>query len=160
MHGVLYPLTLISAVGCGLNAGVFFAFSSFVMKALARLRPARGVAAMQAINLTAISFAFMLALFGTGLACIAGAGLALAHPHASYTPYLLAGSGLYLTGVIAVTIAVNVPRNNMLARVEPTSADAPSAWTRYLTQWTAGNHVRTAAALAATVNLTLALHVS
>src|SRR5262245_38514687 len=160
MDGVLYPLTLITAIGCGLNAGVFFAFSSFVMKALARLQPAQGVAAMQAINLTAISFAFMLALFGTALACIAVAGLALAHPNASYAPYLLAGSGLYITGVIVVTIAFHGPRNNMLARVKASSADAPSAWTYYLAQWTAGNHVRTAAALAATANLTLALHVS
>lgn len=48
----------------------------------------------------------------------------------------------------------------LLARVEPTSADAPGAWTRYLAQWTAGNHVRTLAALAATVPLTIALHAS
>ena len=46
MPGLLYPLTLIAAIGCGLVAGVFFAFSSFVMKALARLQPAQGVAAM------------------------------------------------------------------------------------------------------------------
>src|SRR5262249_7521235 len=105
MDGVLYPLTLITAIGCGLNAGGFFACSSFVRKALARLQPTQGVAAMQAINLTAISFAFMLALFGTALACIAVAGLALAHPDASYAPCLLAGSGLYITGVIVVTIA-------------------------------------------------------
>ena len=86
MPGLLYPLTLTAAVGCGLVAGVFFAFSSFVMKALARLQPAQGVAAMQAINLAAINPAFMLALFGTALACIAIAGVALAHLHASYAP--------------------------------------------------------------------------
>jgi uncharacterized membrane protein len=34
-----YPrtLTLIAAVGAGLSGGVFFAFSTFVMKALGRL---------------------------------------------------------------------------------------------------------------------------
>jgi len=36
-------LTFGSALGCGLDAGVFFAFSSFVMKALARLPPAEGM---------------------------------------------------------------------------------------------------------------------
>jgi uncharacterized membrane protein len=96
----------------------------------------------------------MLALFGTALTCIAIAGIALAHLHASYAPYLLAGSGLYLTGAIAVTIAFHVPRNEALARVERTSADAPGSWARYQTQWTAGNHVRAIAALAATVSLT------
>jgi len=34
---LLFPLVLISALGSGLIAGVFFAFSTFVMKALARL---------------------------------------------------------------------------------------------------------------------------
>jgi uncharacterized membrane protein len=158
VHGLLYPLTLIAAVGCGLNAGVFFAFSGFVMKALARLPPAQGVAAMQAINVTAINFVFMLALFGTALACAIVAVLALTRSHASYAPYLLAGSGLYLLGVIGVTIAFNVPRNTALAKVQPVSPGAPTAWTRYLAEWTAGNHVRAAAAFAAAVNLTLALH--
>lgn len=158
MHGLLYPLTVVTALGCGLIAGVLFAFSSFVMKALAQLPPKQGIAAMQAINAAAISPAFMLALFGTAIACVAVTGLALAHPHESYVPYLLTGSGLYLAGVIVVTMAFNVPRNNTLAGVQPTSANAASTWTRYLAQWTAGNHVRTAAALAAAVNLTLALH--
>ena len=40
MDGFLVVLTVVAALGCGLNAGVFFAFSSFVMKALARLQPA------------------------------------------------------------------------------------------------------------------------
>lgn len=158
MHGLLYPVTLLTAVGCGLNAGVFFAFSSFLMKALARLPPAYGVAAMQAINVAAISFAFMLALFGTALACVVVAGLALTRSDDSHVPYLLAGSGLYLLGVIGVTIAFNVPRNTALATVEPASPDAATVWTRYLAEWTAGNHLRAVAALAAAVSLTLALH--
>jgi uncharacterized membrane protein len=158
VHGLLYPLTLITAVGCGLNAGVLFAFSSFVMRALTRLPPAQGVAAMQAINVAAVNFAFMAALFGTAIACLVIAGLALTHSHASYAPYLLAGSGLYLLGVIAVTMAFNVPRNTALAGVDPASADTPRAWTRYVAQWTAANHLRATAALAAAVSLTLALH--
>jgi uncharacterized membrane protein len=55
MDGFLAALTVVAALGCGLNAGVFFAFSSFVMKALARLQPAQGIAAMQSINLVAIT---------------------------------------------------------------------------------------------------------
>ena len=35
-----FVLTLLAALGCGLVAGAFFAFSSFVMKALGRLPPA------------------------------------------------------------------------------------------------------------------------
>ena len=159
MDGFLFALTLVTALGCGLNAGVFFAFSSFVMKALARLPAAQGVAAMQEINVAAVSFAFMLALFGTAVACAALAGWALLAWHEPFAPYLIAGSALYLVGTIGPTIAYHVPRNEALARVEPHSADAESHWTRYLSGWTAWNHVRAAAALAAAATLTIALHV-
>ena len=62
---LLRVLTLISALGCGLVGGIFFAFSAFVMKALNRLPPAQGIAAMQSINVTVINPLFMTAFFGT-----------------------------------------------------------------------------------------------
>ena len=159
MNGFLFALTLVTALGCGLNAGVFFAFSSFVMKALARLQPAQGVGAMQAINVAAVTPAFMAALFGTALACGALAVWALLAWDERFAPYLLVGSLLYLFGTIVLTIAYHVPRNDALARVEPHSAEAESHWRRYLSGWTAWNHVRAAAALAAAAVLTIALHV-
>jgi uncharacterized membrane protein len=55
MSWVLYLATLASALGCGLVAGVSFAFSAFVMPALKRLKPAEGIAAMQAINVAAVT---------------------------------------------------------------------------------------------------------
>ena len=69
MDGFLFVLAFLSALGCGVVAGVFFAFSAFVMKALARLPAEQGVATMQAINVSAVTFAFMAALFGTAVAC-------------------------------------------------------------------------------------------
>lgn len=159
MDGYLFALTLVAVLGCGLAAGVFFAFSSFVMKALGRLQAAQGIAAMQAINVAAISFVFMLALFGTAVACAALAVWAIFEWSEPFAAYLVAGSALYLVGVIGVTIAYNVPRNDALAALDPQCADAASHWTRYLASWTAGNHVRTAAALAATAALAVALHV-
>src|SRR3954464_9142780 len=98
MDSFLFALILVTALGCGLNAGVFFAFSSFVMKALARLHPAQGVAAMQAINVAAVSFAFILAFFGPAVACAALAGWALLAWHEPFAPYLLVDSALYLVG--------------------------------------------------------------
>jgi uncharacterized membrane protein len=159
MDSFLFALTLVTALGCGLTAGVFFAFSSFVMKALARLHPAQGVAAMQAINVAAVTPAFMAALFGTALACGALTVWALLAWDERFAPYLLVGSALYLVGTILLTIAYHVPRNEALARAEPHSADAKSHWSRYLSGWTAWNHVRAAAALAAAAVLTIALHV-
>ena len=40
---LLIALTLVTALGCGLAAGIFFAFSTFVMKALARIPSAQGI---------------------------------------------------------------------------------------------------------------------
>jgi uncharacterized membrane protein len=37
IEGFLFVLTLVTAFGCGLIAGVFVAFSTFVIRALARL---------------------------------------------------------------------------------------------------------------------------
>jgi uncharacterized membrane protein len=158
MDDLLVALTLVTALGFGLAAGVFFAFSSFAMKGLARLPAAQGIAAMQAINVAAITFAFMFALLGTAVAGIVVAVWALADWSGSFSPYLLAGSALYLVGTIGLTITYHVPRNDALARVEPTSADAASHWARYVADWTAWNHVRAAAALAAAGAFTVALH--
>jgi uncharacterized membrane protein len=110
-------VTLAAALGCGVIAGVLFAFSTFEMNALARLAPAEGIAAMQAINRTAISPLFMLALFGTALACV-GLGvwaiLAWGEPGSGWT---LAAAALYLAGSIAVTVGANV--RSVVDRVEP-----------------------------------------
>ena len=159
MNGLLFVLTLLAALGCAMMAGVFFAFSAFVMKALARLPVEQGVAAMQAINMAAITFAFMTTLFGTAVACGALAVWALFAWDERFAPYLLVGGALYLVGTILLTIAYHVPRNEALARVEPLGADAESHWRRYLSGWTTWNHVRATAALAAAATLTIALHV-
>jgi uncharacterized membrane protein len=66
--GFLFGLTLFAALGCGLVAGVFFAFSTFVMKALARLPAPQGIAAMQSINVIVINPWFMTAFLGTAAA--------------------------------------------------------------------------------------------
>lgn len=154
---LFFALKLASALGCGLAAGVFFAFSTFVMNALARLRAGEGIAAMQSINLAAISPLFMTALFGTGALCLALTGVSLFRWGQAGSAYLLAGSLLYLAGTVLVTIAFNVPLNEALARVEPRSAEGAQLWTRYLADWTRWNHVRTAAALAAAALLTIGL---
>jgi uncharacterized membrane protein len=140
--GVLV-ITLVAALGCGLAAGFFFAFSTCVMPALGRLPAPQAAAAMQTINVVVINPVFMTVLFGTALACLASIVGALADWDAAYGPYLLAGGTVYLLGTIGVTMLANVPRNNALARLDPASAELESRWARYLAEWTAWNHVRT-----------------
>jgi uncharacterized membrane protein len=154
---VMIILTLVAALGCGLIAGTFFAFSTFVMKALARLAPAEGIRAMQSINVVVLNPTFLGAMLGTAVAC---GFLAAASPWTwslSGAGLRLAGCLLYLVGTILVTMACNVPQNDALAKLDANAADAAASWARYLASWTAWNHVRTAAALTAAALLTVAV---
>jgi uncharacterized membrane protein len=160
IDGFLFVLTLVTAVACGLVAGFFFAFSACVMKALARLPAAQGVAAMQSINIVVINPLVMAALFGTALACAVLVIASVVEWREPYAVYLLVGGLLYLVGAIVLTGVYHVPRNNALATVDPNGADAASHWDRYVREWTAWNHVRTIAPLASAVLLTIALRVS
>jgi uncharacterized membrane protein len=159
MDGFLFVLTLVTALGCGLNAGVFFTFSSFVMQALARLPAAQGIAAMQSINERAVTPVFMTALFGTGAACMGLAVWSLFLWHEPFAVYLLGGSALYVVGTVGVTMVRNVPLNDRLAALHAEDAGAAGHWDAFVARWTAWNHVRTVAALAAAAALTVALHV-
>ncbi|MBW4618611.1 MAG: DUF1772 domain-containing protein [Cyanosarcina radialis HA8281-LM2] len=150
-------LKLFAALGCGLIAGVFFAFSTFVMSALARLHPAQGIAAFQSINITVYNPWFMGAFLGTAAACLFLAVSSLLKWQQPGAAYLLVGSLLYLVGTVGVTIAFNVPLNDALAVVKPDSPDGASLWSSFLPTWTNWNHVRTAAALAAAALLTMAI---
>ena len=158
IDGYLFPLTVIAALGCGVIAGVFFAFSVMVMKSLARLPAHHGIAAMQAINAAALRPAFLGVFTGTAALCAAVVVGSLVDWDGA-SPYLLTGGLLYLVGAFGLTIGYHVPRNEALDRVEPTSPDVAGHWTRYVREWTSRNHVRGAAALAAAALLTIALHV-
>lgn len=154
---LLFALTLLAALGCGLMAGFFFAFSVSVMKALDRRPPAEGIAAMQSINVAVINPVFLAAFLGTAVVCVFVMISSLVRWHVPGALYLLVGGALYLAGSFLVTMVFNVPKNNALAAVDPASADGTRLWASYLAKWTAWNHIRAAAALAAAASLTIAL---
>ena len=60
-------------------------------------------------------------------------------------------------GTVLVTMVFNVPLNDALAAVDPGSTEGAGLWTRYVATWTAWNHVRAVAALAAAALLIMAL---
>jgi uncharacterized membrane protein len=155
--GVSFALTLVAALGSGLIGGVFFAFSAFMMKALARLRPDQGIAAMQSINVTVLNRWFLAPFFGTAAACILLALSSLSTWREPAILFRLIGSGLYLAGTMLVTIVCNVPRNDALARVRAESEEGEDYWTHYVPIWTRWNTVRSVASIAASAALTVAL---
>ena len=140
-------LALLTALSAATVGGVFFGFSSFVMKALAQLPAAQGVAAMQRINTVVINPWFMGVFMGTLLLSIACMVAALMTGSVA----LLAAGLLYAVGTFGVTVAFNVPRNNQLARLDATTSEAAAYWPAYVREWTRWNHVRTGAALASAV---------
>ena len=146
---MLVGLTLIAALGSGLIAGAFFAFSTFVMKALARLPATGGIAAMQSINVAVINPLFLGVFVGTAAVCVGLSIAALMRWDRPGAAYLVAGAALYVVGTFLVTIMFNVPLNNSLAALKPDDPDAPRRWAGYVSRWTMWNHVRTLAELAA-----------
>jgi uncharacterized membrane protein len=154
---VLFYLTLVSALGAGLIAGVFFAFSSFVMPALAQLPPTQGVSAMQSINVAVLTRSFLSVFAGTAVLCAIGTILSLASWSLTGSKLRIAGSALYVVGTFLVTLVCNVPLNDALAKAPPQSAAAAQQWAQFLPLWTTWNNVRALAALAAAGALTLSL---
>jgi uncharacterized membrane protein len=157
INSLFFILTLLTALGSGLMAGIFFIFSNTVMDALARLQPPEGIAAMQSINSTILNPLFFAAFLGTAVISSLLAVSLFWRWEQPGAVYLLCGSLLYLVGAILVTIMFNVPMNKALDAVEPESVEAANLWTKYLTDWTAWNHVRTVACLLAVISLILAL---
>jgi uncharacterized membrane protein len=151
------PLVLLAAIGSALSAGIFFAFSTFVMQALGQQAPAAGIATMQSINITVINPWFMAVFFGPGLVGVGLAIVGLRQWHRPETFYWLAGALVYGVGTIGVTIVGNIPLNDALAMVNPTDTASTTLWAKYLTDWTCWNHVRTGAACLAAILFTLSL---
>lgn len=157
MSTPLQAVTVATAVATGLVAGVFFAFSTFVMKALEAQPGTQGMTAMQEINRTVVNPWFMLALGGAAVATLGLAVLAVVQWGRPASPWLLAGSLSYLIGTFGLTGAYHVPLNDRLDKVSPRAADAAARWAAYAGDWTTWNHVRTLAAVVAAALLTVAL---
>ena len=146
-----------SALGALLIAGVFFAFSSFVMTGLARIPANQGISAMQSINVTVINPLFMFVFLGTGFTCLALIALSVMPNHEPNSFRIIAGATAYILGSIVVTLVFNVPLNVALSKVNADSADGAAFWPHYMASWMFWNHLRAVASLAAGVLLVSAL---
>jgi uncharacterized membrane protein len=154
---MIWWLVFLAALGAGLMAGVFFAFSAFIMRALAKLPVGHGIAAMQSINVAVINPLFLGIFMGTAALCTLLVVVGLARWGARGSLWLIAGGLSYLIGTFLVTMLCNVPLNNALARVNADDPRASTLWSGYVRRWSAWNHLRTAAALAALAAFFLAL---
>lgn len=149
-------IALLSVLGAAVMAGLLFAFSNFVMRALSQLSPASGMEAMQRINVEIVNPIFLVLFLGTPVLCLLTVVASLELGPSAGRPYLLAGAVCYFAGVLGVTVLFNVPLNGTLAHLGPSAG--PEYWPQYVTIWLRWNHLRTIFAILSTVLLTVGVH--
>lgn len=126
-----------------LVAGVFQAFSDFVMRGLALGSPASGIESMQGINKTVFRSVFLSSFFLLVPITLLCGGYALLKLSGAEKALILTASASYIVCVFLVTVFGNVPMNEKLAKMPHTSKDAENYWKVYCRNWTRWNHVRT-----------------
>ncbi len=112
---------------------------------------------MQSINIEIVNPVFLSVFLGTAVACLMVLFLTIGKWQNSGAIYAIVGSLCYLIGAIVVTFVFNIPRNNVLAGLDPTSTDSINIWREYLVSWTNWNHIRSISTLAAATAFTIAL---
>jgi uncharacterized membrane protein len=146
MSPVIFILLQVSVLAYALVAGVFLAFSDFIMRALSATDGTGGPEAMQAINREVFRWVFMTLFIGlapVSLVIAVNGGVFVGG--GAGTLMVLAGL-VYVIGCFAVTVLFNVPMNEALAKMDLTSDAARRYWTdTYLPRWTFWNTVRTLA---------------
>ncbi len=157
MNSVTMVAAILALIGSGIVGGVFYAFSSFIMKALERVPSGEGIAAMQSINIVVINPSFLSVFMGTAVFSLVLVGLSIKGWDMPSAPWFLAGAVFYLAGTFLVTGLGNVPLNDQLAAVSAGDSLAIAVWEHYLDRWTLLNTVRTVAATAAMFTFTVGL---
>ena len=148
MASLLPILTFLAILATALNAGLFFIFSVCIMAAFARLTPAEGAAAMNAINVVILNPWFLSAFLGGALLSLVLVVFGFLQDGAGGM-FAAAGGIVFLLAVIGVTMVFNVPLNDALSAAPAGSEEQAVLWQRYLDVWTMWNHVRTVGSLAA-----------
>ncbi|MDC7742884.1 MULTISPECIES: DUF1772 domain-containing protein [Rhizobium] len=146
-----------AAIGSGLVAGIFFAFSTFIMTAFSRIPAEQGIAAMNSINATIVRSPFMGLFVPTAILCVVIAVLAMIDWRGGASLLMVAGAALYVLASFLSTIIFNVPMNDALEKVAGSGPDTMAFWATYLRDWTWWNHVRTIASLLASLAFVRAL---
>lgn len=144
-------MVFVAIIGSGLVAGMFYAFSTFIMPALGALKPEEGIRAMQSINVKVINRWFLWVFMGTSGLCLGLLFVFALDYKGLSSVFVIAGALTYILFCFFVTGTRNVPRNSQLEAIKAQDTSTHDVWQRYLDEWTYYNHIRTAAALLACI---------
>jgi len=137
----------------GLLSGVFYAFNVAIVPALRSIKGTQHIAAMQAINIKIKNPIFLLSFFGPTILLPWAATL---HRGGAQVALIVAAM-LHIFGANGVTIAGNIPLNNVLEKIDANAlSDAEAERIRQEFQgrgsrWMRLHSIRTLASTAATV---------
>jgi uncharacterized membrane protein len=143
--------------------GFFYAWVCSTMWGLDAADPRVAIAAMQAMNASVRNAAFAPAFFATPLALLLCAGLTFKAGARSSAALFGLSAAVYFCFGLLLTLLVNVPMNEALARIAlPASlAEAQAVWAAYSPEWQVWNQSRTlASGLAFLIALAAALRFS
>ncbi len=133
----------------GIMAGIYFAFSVFIMKSLAELPAIHAAQTMNKINTVIIKSLFLPMFIGT---TVTHAGLlvwSLINWQGEPSLWVVIAAITLVLGMFVVTVIGNVPLNNQLQQSVDTDSKLVETWQLYLKQWTRFNHLRTISCISA-----------
>ncbi len=141
----------LASISAGLMAGVYFAFSGFVMRSLDRLGAKPATDAMNAINVVILRSWFMVLFFGSTLLFAMLGVMAFFNAGIQGRWILFAAGLVYIVGMFFCTMFFNVPLNNQLAQAGDDGNEPLKFWPIYFKQWTRWNHLRSVSSLIALI---------
>ncbi len=134
--------SLAAGLSSALVAGVFQAFSDFVMPGLIRSEPKGGIESMQHINRTVFRSVFLTTFLVLVPVLLVFSAFAWFQMDGIARVLIITGTAVYVLSVFGVTVAGNVPMNERLDKMACTSTEASAYWQTYGKVWTNWNHVR------------------
>jgi uncharacterized membrane protein len=137
---------IITTLFTGIIAGLFFAWTVSVMNGLGKLPDREFILSMQSLNKEIQNPVFFIFLFGTVL--LLPVAVFLSYKGASNISFwlILGAMLLYIIGVMIVTIAGNVPLNNILdgfSLQTSTPGEIASMRKKFEAPWNRLNLIRT-----------------
>jgi uncharacterized membrane protein len=163
MEGPLFEAVLtLAAFLCSLVAGFLFAFAVVVMPGIGKLDDRDFIRAFQVIDgvIQNNQPLFLLVWVGSVPAVVAAAVLGIWELNGADRLLVIAAALVYVLCVQLPTVAINIPMNNALQKLDPDAMDEATrqrARNDFESRWNRWNAIRTACASLASILLLLLL---
>lgn len=141
-------ILLLATLLCSLVAGFLFAFAVVAMPGIGKLSDRAFIRAFQVMDgvIQKSQPLFVFVWLGSAVALIVAAGLGFGRLEGADRWLLITATAVYLLGVQAPTIVINIPLNNKLQSLDADAldeAEAKSARQAFEPKWNRSNVVRT-----------------